>query len=238
MIKMSRRPARICVWLAGLSIIIFLLNVEVTSLQGVNYKIREIRMPLYFKILDFFDRHYNYKLLTRRIIGDTGTDEEKVFKILNWTYANVRKVPPGFPVIDDHVWHIIVRGYGVDNQSNDVFTTLCNYAGLEAFFQEIFTRDRRESTTLSFVRVSGRWHVFDSYHRVYFKNRSGAPADLDEIRRGDRQVVFADTPGRDYGVFLDNIPDIKKAGLTRATIQSPVNRFLFELKKTRQMIWQ
>lgn len=231
---MPKRLARICVRLAGLSIIVVLLNVEVTSLQGVNYKVSVIRMPLYFKILDFFDRHYNYKLLTRRIIGNAGTDDEKVSKLLDWTYANIRKVPDGFPVIDDHVWHTIIRGYGVDDQSNDVFTTLCNYAGLEAFYQEIFTKDRRESTTLSFVKVSGKWHVFNPYYRLSFKNRRGAPADLDEIRRGERAIVSAEMPALDYGPFLDNIPDIKKAGLTRATIQSPLNRFLFELKKMRR----
>src|SRR3989338_7277520 len=106
---MRRWRSRLSAWLAAAIIAIVLLNIEVTSLQGINGQIHAIRMPLYLKMLDFFDRHYNYMLLTKRITGDARTDEEKTLKLLGWTHANIRKIPDGFPVVDDHVWHIIVR---------------------------------------------------------------------------------------------------------------------------------
>jgi hypothetical protein len=41
---------------------ICILNISVTTRQGVNYQVREIKFPLYLKILDFVDRHYKQKL--------------------------------------------------------------------------------------------------------------------------------------------------------------------------------
>lgn len=231
---MAKRPRRIIASIVTIVAIIALLNIEVTTLQGVDYKINVIRLPLYLKILDFFDRHYNYTLLTKRITYGAKTDEEKVSKLLEWTYANVRKVPDGFPVIDDHVWSIIIRGYGAHGQSADVFTTLCNYAGLEAFFAECQPKDRSSKALLSFVKVRGKWRAFDPYYGVYFKNHAGGFADLEEIRAGNWTVVFAEKPAVDYKPFLGNIPDIRKAGLIRATIQSPLKRLLFEVNRMRR----
>ena len=111
-----------------------MLNFTVTTQKGVNFKVQTIKIPLYLKALDFFDRHYNYKLITKRIIRDAQNEQDKAMKILEWTYKNIKRQPKELPVIDDHVWHIIVRGYGLNDQFSDVFTTLCNYAGMDAFF--------------------------------------------------------------------------------------------------------
>lgn len=55
----------VCVAFVGL---VILFNTEVTYQQGINYKVCAVKIPLYLKVLDFFDRHYNYKNLTRKII--------------------------------------------------------------------------------------------------------------------------------------------------------------------------
>ena len=90
---------------------VVLLNLTVTTRQGKNYEVKVIKMPLYLKLLDFFDRHYNYGFLVKRIVGNSKNKKEAVLKIFEWTNDNLKRSPAGLPSVDDHVWHIIVRGY-------------------------------------------------------------------------------------------------------------------------------
>ena len=57
------------------------LNISVTTKRGSNYIVTKIELPLYLKLLNFFDRHFNYKLLVKQIIGHLKTPEEKVFRL-------------------------------------------------------------------------------------------------------------------------------------------------------------
>lgn len=217
--------------------IIAILNVKVTTREGINYQWQTIEIPLYLKVLDFFDRHYNYKWLVKKITDNSKQEEEKVLKIFEWTHKNIKKVPEGYPVIDDHVWHIIVRGYGADDQSSDVFTTLCNYAGVDAFFSWVYVKDRSSRIPLSFVKVNERWNVFDPYNGVYFKNREKGLASIEDISKGDWLVEGVDKikkPDIDYTMYLKNLPSLKEIGLKRANIQSPINRLRYEIKKWLQ----
>lgn len=209
------------------------LNIDVTTRQGINYQWHTIKLPLYLKLLNFFDRHYNYKYLVKLIIADAKIDNEKVMKIFMWTYNNIKETPKGLPVIDDHVWHIIIRGYGVDDQFSDVFTTLCNYAGIDAFYSWVFSKDNTRGIPLSFVRIKESWFVYDPYRGVYFKNKHGKILSIKELK----SVVAWPIEGYDgpadinYGLYFDNLPTIDKIGLKRANTQSPWRRFMFEIKK-------
>lgn len=204
------------------------LNINVFIQQCINYRCQSIRIPLYLKILDFYDRHYNYKWLTSRIIEGTHSDTERAIKLFNWTYNNIRKAPQGYPIMDDHVWHIIIRGYGVTDQSSDVFTTLCNYAGIDAFFTIVGTR----RFPLSFVKLKSKWHIFDPYHGIYFKDEKGDIADIDTLRSTNWNIEsLKEKPGLDYAELFQSLPSIKKIGLIRANIQSPLNRLLYEINK-------
>lgn len=212
--------------------LIAILNIKVTTRQGINYRWHTIRMPLYLKILDFFDRHYNYEELTKRIIGDTKTDKERIMKIFEWTCQNIRKVPDSFPIIDDHVWHIIIRGYGMPDQSSDVFATLCNYAGVDAFFLMIKPKDQTLETPLSFVKLDKKWRVFDPYNRVYFKNKNGDLASIDDINKGDWEIVsIGEIKKLDYRIIFQYVPALNKVSLKRSNIQSPLRRIIFEVRK-------
>lgn len=216
-----------------LTVIFFLLNINVTTRQGINYKWRTIMIPLYLKILDFFDRHYNYTQLVKNIVKDAKTDKERVMNIFAWAYANIRKVPDGFPIIDDHVWHIIIRGYGAEDQFSDVFTTLCNYAGVNAFYSCIYTEDKSSKIILSFAKFDNRWLVFDPYRGNYFKNKNGEIADIEEIERKNTWNIesLGGKPDIDYTAYFDNLPSVKDIGLSRTNIQSPLKRLMYELKK-------
>lgn len=217
-----------------LATVVLILNLKVTTRQGINYQWRSIKIPLYLKILDFFDRHYNYIELVKRIVKDAKTDEECAMRIFEWTYENIKKIPPGLPIIDDHVWHIIVRGYGACDQISDVFTTLCNYAGIDAFYEIVYTKDYLSGIPLSFVRLDKKWKVFDPYNGVYFKNMDGKISSVPEIKNSDWLVVnLKDTEKNefDYKRYFENLPDIKEVGLKKANIQSPIRRLIFEISK-------
>jgi hypothetical protein len=184
-------------------------------------------------MLDFFDRHYNYKNLVKRITENARSDRERVLQILNWTQENIRKVPQDFPIVDDHVWHIIVRGYGTDDQASDVFATLCNYVGLESFFVPVYTKNRGDLVFLSFVRLDKEWRVFDPYNAVYVVTSNGELASIEDIRNGNYKIVNAGEIRKslDYKMFFENLPSIKEIGLCRSKVQSPIRRLLFEVKK-------
>lgn len=213
--------------------LILLLNIKVTTLQGVNYEVHPIRIPLYLKMLDFVDRHYNHKQMVKRIIENEPDKQKRVMKIFSWTYHNIRKQPDDLPVVDDHVWHIIVRGYGVSDQSCDVFATLCNYAGIDAFFHSFKEEEKNEKITLSFAKLDNLWYVFDPYNGVYFVDKGGTLADIDTIKDGNYRLERLGPPKKaalDYISLIKDMPDIKEIGLRRETVQSPLKRFLYMFK--------
>lgn len=219
---------------AGLLVI---FNIPVTSQQGINYAVKSVQMPLYIKIIEFLDRDYHYKELVKKICQGCGGDEDKVLALFEWTHQNIKtNIPQDWPIVDDHVWHVIVRGYGVRDQLSNVFTTLCNYAGVDAFFKWVYTVDRKSRMPFSFVKIEGRWSIFDPYHGNYFKNKDGRFADIEQMRAGNSWSIES-LDGKvdiDYVIYLKNLPSIKNVGLNRANIQSPLNRMLFELKKLKK----
>ncbi|HAH20854.1 MAG: hypothetical protein A2Y00_03170 [Omnitrophica WOR_2 bacterium GWF2_43_52] len=211
-----------------------LLCLSTSTQQCINYNCRTIIVPLYLKVLNFLDRHCNYIRLTNEIIGRESLPQQKVLALLSWTYRNIHKLPDGAEVVDDHVWNIIIRRFGTNDQSADVFSTLCNYAGLSSFYQLISAIDDREKIPLSFVKIDKEWHVFDTYHGVYFLNSKNGLASIHDIKKGDCKIaVFVDEGISlfDYRHYFPNLPDIPVVGLHRANIQSPIRRLKFALEK-------
>lgn len=207
------------------------LNIDTTTKQCIDYKCRTLKIPLYLKVVDLFGRHYNYENLVKDIIKDAKTDQERLMEIFVWTHNNIRKVPFGFPVVDDHVWNIIIRGYGADDQHQDVFATLCNYAKLEAFFRDIYNADKTLRKSFSFAKIKNNWVVFDVYNGIYFKNKEGQLANIKDILAGNWQYVAleGDTPIRNYQEYFNNLAfvDYENWKFTRSAIQSPFRRLIF-----------
>ena len=227
---MKKKLYKILFFILILTGIFILLNMAVTTRQGINYEWHAIEIPLYLKVLDFFDRYYNYNLLVKRIVKGANSEEEKVMRLFEWTHRNIKKAPKELPLVDDHVWYTIIRGYGAKDQSQDVFTTLCNIAGIDAFFSLVNSEDKAGRIPLSFVRIQKKWHVLDAYYGVYFKNSKGRLADI-ESGNDWVKVSLDDEPNIDYAPYLNNLPPIKDFDLSRPRIQSPLNRLLFEIKK-------
>ena len=147
---MNRR-IKILISVFFVTAIIFVLNIETSIMQGVDGHQREIKMPLYAKGIQFLARHYEYARLAREITKNAKTDKEKVLRIFDWTHENIKRVSRGMPVVDDHVLNIIIRGYGTNDQFQDVFTTLCAYNGIPAFWDWVYDKKHRARYPFSFV---------------------------------------------------------------------------------------
>ena len=216
------------------------LNIQTSTTQGINYQTRELKIPLYLKIANLFDRHYNYKWLVGRILHDQKEESEKAKAIFHWTATHIKKQPPELDVIDDHVWHIIVRGYGVADQAADVCATLSNYSGLKSFILKLKGINGSVPSHIIFSAVffDGAWHLNDTYRHITIENSQGKWSTINEIASGDWQAKSYKDPNDikdslNYHNYLQSLNTIDFDALyrgNRTTIQDPVSRlshFLF-----------
>ena len=212
------------------------LNAEVSIRQAVDGRLREIKMPLYAKVIEFLARHYEYERIAKDVTRGCVTDEDKVLALFEWTHRNIRKVPKGMSVYDDHIVNIIIRGYGTCDQSQDVFTTLCTYAHISAFWATIPDREHKVTYPLSFVKLKGTWRVFDSCYGKYFRTKTGEIASVEDVAN-DRSLVEGEdmnwivAEGVAYKDFFYNVKPIKEGGTLRAQKQMPFGRIVFEIRK-------
>lgn len=220
-------------------IILAIFNINLSTnqcIQADGYTCRVIRIPLYLKTLDFLDRHFNYKRLASSITEGVETDQEKAIKIFNWSHANIRRVPAGFPIVDDHIWNIAIRGYGTSDQVCDVFSTLCAYSGMPAFWAWIGLPGTKSRIPVSLVKINGQWRIFDPYLGFYLSNKKGEIASVQEIildRSLIEQIpaetkVFGEVSYRSFFQYLDR--SIEKQS-DRTLLQSPVYRAGYLIKK-------
>ena len=159
---------------------------------------------------------------------------KKVIKLLGWVFENIKQQPKSLPVMDEHVWSAIVRGYGVGDNFHDIFTTLCNYAGLDAYFDYVQYLKSGSEGPMSFVQVDGSWTVFDPYNGVYFRNKLGNIASIWDMKAGDIKAIQISNVYRteiDYTVVSKIIPDTINFRFARANAQSPVNRLLLQFRR-------
>jgi len=215
--------------------------IPVETKQGVNYSVATYRMPLYAKALDFVQRDRSYARLVRRIVDEGQAAEARALTVFERTRANVRDTPEGFPAVDDHIWHIIVRGYGDDDQKADVFTTLATYAGIPAFWA--VSTDLR-GLPISFAWIDEGWRVFDVANGIVFRNRRGGLAAFEDLI-ADRAWLVELVGQRTYRSrpYIDFFASVtlEPPDLLRAEQQMLAPRAWTELKRLvglRRRAWQ
>lgn len=196
---MSTRPTvpvgrrRVPVWVklaAAVLVVGLLANFPVTTKQGVNFEVSSRRMPLYRKAFEFLDRDAQYRQLANEITRESRSDQARVQAVFDWTARRIQPAPEGWPVIDDHILNIIIRGYGVSDQRADVFATLATYAGVPSFWRKVRVPGMDAGIILTFSRVDGRWVVMDVAGGFMFRNVSGDLASAEDLAAG-RIVVPA-----------------------------------------------
>ena len=203
--------------------------------QGVNFEVTMYRMPPYLKAMDFINRDLHYQALARRMTQGKRTDEERALAVLAWTREHVRMNPPGLPTVDDHVWNIIIRGYGLEDQMADVFTTLCTYAGVPAWWRLMRAANGHDWVVLSFARLDGKWALVDVGSGFILRDEQGAIADLGALYADParmKQVAEIRTrDGSTYRRYLEGIQPFEAPKPLRAEKQMLWPRLWFELRK-------
>jgi hypothetical protein len=208
--------------------LVLVLNAQVITKQGVNYNVHSIRIPLYLKILDFFDRHYNYIEIVKRITNGTHQEEQRVIKIFEWVDSNIKRSPEGLPVVDDHPLNIIIRGYGERDQFEDIFTILCTYAGFESFYK-IFFNSRGLRYHVSFIKIKDKWYPFSAYYKVYISDKGKLCSVNDILTKPSLLSTFSThIPNFETSTFLQEIKNMQfKAKAGRVRGQSPLGRLVY-----------
>ncbi|MBT5631574.1 MAG: hypothetical protein HOJ13_02480 [Nitrospina sp.] len=205
------------------------LNIKLITKQGVNYHVSEIEIPLYLKVLNFYDRHFNYKWLVERLTKNQETKEEKVFRLFQWTHETIQRQPESLPIMDDHVWNVYVRGYGVEDNFHDLFATLCNYIEVDGAFIRLNSKNSKIQLGMSVIKLEKGWVLFDPYRGGYFLNKLGTWATIEDINQNNWKLEKLGTTEISesvYTPYFQNLSSMDDIGLVRANIQSPVNRLL------------
>src|SRR5260221_61338 len=115
------RRGRLAWWLriGVIAGVVLIANLPVTTKQGVNHEVTEHRLALYVKTFEFLDRDAQYRQLAKDITGDAASDRARLQAVLAWTARRIQPIPQGWPVVDDHILNIVIRGYGATDQRAD-----------------------------------------------------------------------------------------------------------------------
>ncbi len=203
--------------------------------QGVNFQVRTVQIPLAVKGMDFLVRDWKYRAAAAEITAGQRSPDEKILAIYAWTREHIRRQPQEWPVIDDHILHIMIRGYGISDQMADVFTTLCAYAGVPAYWRLVRVSPNKGALVLSFARAERGWITLDLSNGVIFRDAAGAlvpsaalPASPELVSRvvGDRTV-----DGVPYADYLNAIGDVTPPSPMRSELQMPGRRLVYELRR-------
>ena len=242
--RMRNQPKRLA-WMAGLILAGAVVGAGVATApvltkQGLNHHVTTHTLPLYVKWLDFLDRHEQYNLLARDITRGLATDQDRVLAVFAWTRQHILKTPAGWPIVDDHVWHIIVRGHGVEDQMADVFTTLTTYAGVPAFWKALHVNGRTGGVVFSFAKIEKRWVVVDVPRGLVFRNARDELAGVDELMAHPEivtSIAGAIRPGGlPYQFYVNALEPFEAPRPSRAELQMPGPRFWYETRRVLGVI--
>jgi hypothetical protein len=227
------RSRRVVIAAAVGVLLVTVANWPVRRLVGVNFVVSEVRLPLWAKAVDFIHRDANIDAVARAALAGAADDAAKAAAAFTWTRAHIRPQPESLPVLDDHIWHIIIRGYGKPDQRADVFTTLLAYADVPAYWQLI--GEPPEERPLSYVWIRDRWRVYDVDGGVVFRNRRGDHATPEELAADNELVRLAATQhGLDaerYAVYFKGFRPPRSPEVSRADLQMPGRRLWHEMRK-------
>lgn len=216
--------------IASIFIAIGIWNYPLTYRMGINGRLFEKRIPFYAKACGFLYRDWVYKDIVRDIVGKERDDTKKVLAILRWTNENISpRIPPGLKIVDDHPLNIIIRQYGAKDQVQDIFTILCSYGGMRGVRRICYSSDKKLSMWFCFIRVSGRWAIFDVVKSKYFLNKRGEIGGVEDYINGD--LILSDQDMDTYGPFLSDLKNVDFSSFTRPDEQMPFRRLPVQFKK-------
>jgi transglutaminase-like putative cysteine protease len=236
-----RRVVRLGLAVAMLGGAVVMLQWPVRTRQGWNGQVTERTVPLWLKTLRFLTRDAEYRHLAAQLTRGCRDDEARVMALYAWVRSRVYPgIPDGMPVVDDHVWDIMVRGYGTPDQHADVLATLCAYAGVPAELAFLGPRGGRPFHAVALVWLNGRWCPVDPYYGVIVRHPVGRPASREEILAEpeliERQAPPVTIRGVAYAQLYRWLPDVRLQDELRPYRHNPFIRIWYELRRGLQML--
>lgn len=230
----SRRTSIVVLVLALTGALSVVANAPVTTNVMVDFVPDTVTQPFYAKAIAFLDRDIQMRQLAGRIVGDATVAEDKADRIMRWTAAHIRPTPRGMPIVDDHPYNIVIRGYGEPDQAADVFANLAGYVGMPGGV--VFSRARDGSALYAFalIEIDGAGRVFDVRETRALRNGGGELATIEELRREpaglDRLPAPAAAHGTSYRTLiegLDSAPHrLGSDQMTLSRLLSEISRLL------------
>ena len=209
----------------------------VQTRQGINYEVTEHTLPLSLKLAGFVYRDMEYRHLARALTRGIRGDEAKVLRLYEWVRSHVMAGnPPRLPVMDDHVWNIIVRGYGEPDQLADVLATLCAYAGIPAELAMLGPPGGRMIHAVAMVQLDDRWCPLDPFYGIIVRHADGRLMSREELL-ADPAPLHEAAPGLmvngyEYSRLYQWLPQIEPSAELRPYRQMPLRRAWYEMKRT------
>ena len=177
-----RRMFRLSAVVAIVAVIVVVARWPATTSVGFNYVVTVKQLMLFEKAIAFVDRDLQMRRLTREIAGVGGTPEQRLLRMYNWVIENIQPVPPGLPVVDDHVRSIFVRGYGANDQRAEALAALASYDGMPAATAALGKDPNRRLVQLTLVSLADQLVVLDVNSRIVFRKPSGELATLEDLQ--------------------------------------------------------
>ena len=171
-----------------LAILLFTTK-KTTRFIGINYKVTEYEIPIYLKIIDFYDRHYNYKYLVKNINRNNNNENDIILNTTKWIKNNIKKIPEDVDIIDNHALTIFERRLGNDDQFSDLLSVLLVYSNIDSFYIAKFNQIRHP---LTFFKIDNYWSIIDPYYGIYFTNNVRLFASIEDIKNEKWQTSNLD----------------------------------------------
>tara|TARA_Y100000588_G_C14134656_1_gene873245 strand:- start:248 stop:1024 length:777 start_codon:yes stop_codon:yes gene_type:complete len=182
---MKKKKYILFFFISFLLIIFIILNQNTTRLIGINHKIIEYKIPIYLKILDFFDRHYNYKFLVKNININIENDIDLIVNTVKWISENIKKIPPGVDVVDHHTLTIVERRLGSIDQYSDLLSVLLVYAKIDSFY---IPKLGNHWHPLTIFKINDYWSLVDPYYGIFFINKNNKFSSLEELKNENWEI--------------------------------------------------
>jgi len=207
----------------------------VTTRVGVDYQWVTKSVPLGEKLLNFLSRDLQTRRLVREIVSGASSDEDRLVRMFSWITDHVRPIPGGFPVIDDHPLHIILRGYGTPEQMAEALILLAEYAGFRGQVGRLECQAHEPRYLYAAtVTLGEQTYLGDPGNHILFRDEPGRLAGVDQLMRrsdlGDLAEIGLLSGGLPYDCFVRSLGSAK--AFSRSQDQQPWPRVLQEIARS------
>ena len=176
------------------SIVIFFIliaQVDTERKISINYEVWVYKIPVYLKLLDFMNRHYNYKHLADNINNKNSTDKDKIINTTNWVISNIKKINlnQDIDIVDHHPLTIVERRLGIDEQFSDILSVLLVYSNIDSFFTLIKLDNVDDYYPLTFFKIYDYWSIVDPQNGIFFLDEKNNFINIDNLKKQKFNLV-------------------------------------------------